>query len=256
MNDPAVTSRPGRIADIFEWHLTLTLDPFGNRIEYLYEKDVGETDGHKWKQPLLAQIRYGDYGDRANPQFLVTATFQYENRADAFSDYRSGFEIRTSCRYRAILVETHADRVRPTRRYDLTYRQAPLSSLSLLGDINVVGFDDSGKESNELPPIQFEYTDFNPQDSKRRSFFPLHGPGLPTTALSNSSIELVDLFGCGLPDFFEMSGSAVRYSRNRGGGRFAVQREMDDAPPEMLDAVGVQLFDANGDGQFRPARHA
>jgi len=76
-SDPAVISRLGRAADIFEWRLTLTLDPFGNRIEYLYDSDAGEGEGHEWKQPLLAQICYGDYGDRANPSFMVTATSRF-----------------------------------------------------------------------------------------------------------------------------------------------------------------------------------
>src|SRR5262249_52839365 len=30
-SDPAVIARPARATDIFEWRLTLTLDPFGNR---------------------------------------------------------------------------------------------------------------------------------------------------------------------------------------------------------------------------------
>ena len=242
-------SRPRRATDIFEWRLTLTQDSFGNRIEYLYDIDAGKADGHEWKQPLLAEIRDGDFGDRAAPQFLITVTFQYEDRVDAFSDYRAGFEICTSRRCRSIHVETHANRVRPTRRYDFMYRQDSLTAFSLLRAINVVGFDDAGKELHELPPLEFDYTDFDPQDSRRRNFYPLKGATSPPTALSNPSIELVDLFGCGLPDFLEMSGSAVRYWRNRGGGRFAVPRKMDTAPPEMLGAAGVQFIDANGDGR-------
>jgi RHS repeat-associated protein len=248
-SDPAVIARPGRAADIFEWRLTLTLDPFGNRIEYLYDSDAGEGDGHEWKQPLLAVIRYGDYGDRANPAFLVTATFQYEDREDAFSDYRAGFEIRTARRCRALLVETHADRLRPTRRYELTYRRDSLTALSLLRAIDIVGFDDQGAESRELPPLEFGYTEFDPQNRTRRDFYPLQGADLPMTALTNASLELVDLFGCGLPDFFEMSAAGVRYWRNRGSGRFDVPRAMDSAPPETLAATGVQLLDANGDGR-------
>jgi hypothetical protein len=135
------------------------------------------------------------------------------------------------------------------RRYDFAYQTDSLTSLSLLRAIEVVGYDDAGKEAHELPALEFDYTDFDPQDSKRRGFHALKGAPLPTTALSNPSLELVDLFGCGLPDFLEMSGSAVRYWRNRGGGRFAVPREMDTAPPEMLSAAGVQLIDANGDGR-------
>jgi len=247
--DPAVTSRPDRDTDIFGWRLTLALDPFGNRIEYLYDADVGNAEGHRWRQPLLAQIRYGDFGDPANPSFLITATLQYEDRGDAFSDNRASFEIRTSRRCHSILVETHADRLRPTRRYDFSYRGDALTNLSLLSAIDIVGFDDEGRESRELPPLKFGYTDFDPQSRNRRDFYPLQGEDLPTTALTNTSLELVDLFGCGLPDFLEMSGETVRYWRNRGGGRFAVPREMDKAPPELLATAGSQLIDANGDGR-------
>lgn len=38
--DPAVISKPGDPARVFAWKLTLTKDPFGNRIDYLYtERD-------------------------------------------------------------------------------------------------------------------------------------------------------------------------------------------------------------------------
>src|SRR4029077_18157915 len=68
------------------------------------------------------------------------------------------------------------------------------------------------------------------------------------TSLANPSLELVDLFGSGLPDILEMSGT-VRYWRNRGGGRFAPSNEKDDAPAESYADDGVQLIDANGDGR-------
>ena len=248
-SDPAVTSRPDRAVDIFEWCPTLTLDPFENRIEYRYEADAGEGRGHRWNRPDLAQILYVDYGDRANPKFLVVITFQYEDRVDAFSDYRAGFEIRTSRRCRSVLVATHADRVRSVRRYEFSYRQDALTALSLLAGIDVVGFDDDGTESRPLPPLQFDYTDFDPQARNRRDFYPLQGAELPTAALTDASLELVDLFGSGLPDFLEMSGTSVRYWRNRGTGHFALPRAMIDAPPELIAAGGAQLIDANGDGR-------
>jgi hypothetical protein len=127
--DPAVIFKPPDESSvepkhIFAWKLTLTKDPFGNRIEYLYtERDqsaaADEKEGHRWDQPLLKHIRYVDYGNASNPKFLVTVTFLYDDgRPDPFSEYRSGFEIRTRKRCSGILVETHADADRKVRRYE------------------------------------------------------------------------------------------------------------------------------------------
>ena len=256
---PATTSKPkpnaGDPDRVFAWKLTLTKDPFENRIEYLYEnRDQSAQDerqGHHWDQPLLTQIRYADYQENDETKFLVTVSFEYEEkeRPDPFSDYRAGFEIRTTKRCKAILVETHADKDFKVRRYEFTYRNDALNKVSLLRAIDVVGFDDGGTEARELPPLEFGYSDFKPQDQARRDFYPVQGPDLPATSLANSSVELVDLFGNGLPDVLEMNG-AVRYWRNRGNGRFDLPRPMAEAPAGLtLASVGVQLIDANGDGR-------
>ena len=64
---------------------------------YDYWRDRGAS--RQWDQLYLARIRYVDYGaDR----FLVSVSFDYEERPDPFSDYRAGFEIRTRCAAGAI----------------------------------------------------------------------------------------------------------------------------------------------------------
>lgn len=246
--DRAIVHRPDRLTDIFAWHLTLTEDPFGNRIEYLYGADAGAGDGHSWRQPLLREIRYADFGDRATPQFLVTVRFEYGPRPDAFSDRRPGFELRTTRRCRAIQTTTHAGRDRPVRRYEFTYGDDPRTRVSLLSAIDVVGFDDDGAPSRELPPLEFRYSRFRPEDRAHRDFYPLPAANLPASALNSPALELVDLFGRGLPDIVEMNGSA-RFWRNRGGGEFAPPRTMASAPPVSFAGPGVQLVDANGDGR-------
>ena len=45
-NDPAVTANPENRAEIFSWNLTKTIDPFGNTIQYEYERDAGDTGDH------------------------------------------------------------------------------------------------------------------------------------------------------------------------------------------------------------------
>ena len=55
----------------------------------------------------------------------------------------------------SILIETHAGKARPVRRYDFTYSNDSANGLSLLQAIQVVGFDDQGIASKELPPLEF-----------------------------------------------------------------------------------------------------
>lgn len=116
--DPAVIANPGDRSHIFSWSLTQTRDPFGNVIVYDYARDSGTAGPHQWDQLYLKQIHYADYGDRTTPEFLVSVTFKYEDRPDPFSEYRSGFEIRTRKRCHRIEIRTHAHRERLTRTYE------------------------------------------------------------------------------------------------------------------------------------------
>ena len=59
-----------------------TEDPFGNRIEYAYERDMGEDGPHHWDQLYLKGIAYADYEDAGRTKFLVTVAFEYEDRPD------------------------------------------------------------------------------------------------------------------------------------------------------------------------------
>jgi hypothetical protein len=262
-SDPAVVAHPDHRSRIFAWRLTLTTDPFGNRIEYSYDRDAVRTDGpHHWDQLYLSEIRYVDYGDPAHPQFLVKVRFIYDGpmwrpgqsplppktRPDPFSDYRAGFEIRTVRRCTQIDVLTEAGSETLVRSYHLLYQdqlgEPPRNAASLLSRIVVEGHD--GASSELLPLLEFGYTDFQ---ADRQKFAAIRGADLPAKSLADPSAELVDLFGQGLPDILEMNGTA-RYWRNRGDGTFDIPRPMDDAPGGLgLADPGVQLLDANGDGK-------
>ncbi|MDZ7961970.1 MAG: SpvB/TcaC N-terminal domain-containing protein [Aulosira sp. DedQUE10] len=253
-NDLAAIAHPVNLSQIFAWKLTRTTDPFGNRIDYIYERDVIQTDGpHQWSQLYLSEIRYVDYGDPDNPQYLIGVKFTYEDRPDPFSEYRAGFEIRTVRRCQRIEVFTQPGREILTRTYHLSYldeqgfpvENLPLNRVSLLSQVNVVGHDGTGSES--LPALEFNYTQFEPQ---KRYFFPITGPDLPPGSLARPEYELADLLGNGLPDILEMNG-IVRYWRNLGNGRFDRPCQMRDAPAGLqLSDSGVQLIDADGDGRI------
>jgi RHS repeat-associated protein len=249
--DPAALIDPDHVGHVFAWKLSRTVDVFGNRIDYLYERDAQQTDGpHRWDQLYLAEVRYADYGDPAKPQFLVRVKFVYEQRPDPFSEYRAGFEIRTVRRCKQILVYTQAEQERSTRTYHLDYldqqtgADLPLNKASLLHQVRVEGHD--GANSEFLPPLEFAYSRFTPHQQK---FIAING-ALPAGSLARPEYELADLFGNGLPDILEMNG-AVRYWRNLGNGQFDQPKLMHEAPAGLqLADPGVQMIDADGDGRI------
>lgn len=269
--DPrAVIADPENASHIFAWRLTETSDPLGNRIVYDYRRDNGPADRIESRQLYLRRIRYVDLPERGPDTFLLSVDFFYDDEAapvglspeyptalrpDPFSDCRAGFEICTRRRCKWIVVNSHADpaRVIPVRAYELVYLdeqpavELPANRASLLARINMVGFDDAGQPQRELPPLDFGYSRFDP---RQRSFTALAGRALPLTSLANPDLELVDLFGNGLPDILELGAAGARYWRNLGDGRFDLPRPFAAAPAAWrLADAGVQLLDANGDGR-------
>ncbi|MGI5461011.1 SpvB/TcaC N-terminal domain-containing protein [Streptomyces sp. CA-249302] len=152
--DPAAVAAPGTPGHVFGWRITETTDALGNLVRYSYRRDLGQEPGRVWDQPLLARIDYADYGDRADPAFLVTVDFDYSQRPDPFSDYRAGFEVRTSLRCDTIRVTTHAaDGVaRVAREYRLGYAQAAFNGVSLLTDVTCVGIDEGTTDNSTDAP--------------------------------------------------------------------------------------------------------
>lgn len=247
-NDPATIFDPEQPRHIFSWKLTETRDPFGNRIVYEYARDRQQTENRHWNQLYLRRVRYIDYTDSAgNEEFLAEVRFIYENdRKDAFSVYRSGFEIRTNRICRQIEVYTHPGRELLVRSYDLQYEYADYSHVALLRQVEVSGHDPDKNESESLPPLQFSYSSFQPEN---KDFYPVEGSDMPMHSLGRPDTDLIDLFGNGLPDIIQMNGT-VRYWKNLGNGRFDLPRPMSDAPAGVtLADPAVQFFDADGEGK-------
>jgi YD repeat-containing protein len=242
---------------IFAWKLTETRDTFGNRVVFSYIRDEQQEDGpHRWDQNYLSEIRYVDYGDLGNPEFLISVRFHYEERPDPFSEYRPGFEIRTTKRCKKIEILTHqSGKLSPIKTYHMSYQDEgimpaapPLQNgASLLTQILVEG-QRRGEPSEFMPPLDFNYGVFEPE---RRNFDPVAGNSLPPESLGHSQNELADLFGNGLPDIIKMDGGQVRYWRNLGKGSFDLPRTMRESPGGLnLADPDVQLIDANGDGRI------
>jgi RHS repeat-associated protein len=240
--DPAAITNPASRA--FAWLLSSTTDLLGNTIRYTYT-----TDPTGAAQRYLSRIDYADYGDPANPSYLVSVNLSYAARPDPFSDRRPGFDLRTSQRAKRITITIQTDQPALATTIDLTYADelgaAPSSEVSLLAAITVSGYDRSATPPTQpLPPLEFAYTDWQPA---HRQFQVLTGE--PPTSLGTSGLDLVDLFGDGLPSVLQLNGTA-RYWRNQGNGRFDPPRALTFAPSgAALGTPGCQLVDIDGDAR-------
>lgn len=254
--DAAVVADPAAPDRVFAWLLTESVDPFGNRIEYRYRRDRGSEGA--WDQLYLDTVRYADFEDGGATRFLVSVAFVYEDRPDPFSEYRAGFEIRTRLRCTRIETRTHAGADRLVRTYDLVYvdervrrgelpaAHLPRNGLSLLSEVRVIGHDEGATEA--MPPLEFGYTGFAPERRTFRAIEAVGGP-LPADSLADGGLEMVGLFGNGLPDIVQLDG-APRVWRNLGGGQFAGAEPLPQVPAGVrLRDPGVQLADMNGDGR-------
>src|SRR5215470_7757933 len=144
--DPAVVADPDNRNRIFAWSLSQTLDSFGNRIDYEYLRDAGQDGPHHWDQLYLQRMRYADYTEQNERTFLLSVTFTYEDRPDAFSQYRAGFEIRTRKRCQQIAVHTHAGQDHLGRTYHFVYQDTlTLNRVSFLNQMHVVGHDGTAR---------------------------------------------------------------------------------------------------------------
>jgi RHS repeat-associated protein len=236
-------------------------------IYYLeYGADADGPQGQRWLCRVL--LDYGE-GDREGwdlapdlvdpalpPAFRAieqAAAPASTLRPDPFSAYRAGFEVRTQRRCWRISVQIRPEGIaayQTVRAYYLSYTQAPYSNLSLLSQVQCIGFrpDEPARAPEALPPLTLEYTAWDPT---RRTYENLTAPNgwLPDRSLSDASYELVDLFGNGLPDVLHTTSTGYRYWRNLGGLRFAPPVSMDAWPNGVtLADPGVQLADMEGNG--------
>jgi len=175
-------------------------------------------------------------------------------RADRFSHFRAGFEVRTLRRCRRVLMFHHlAEMGGPTlvRSTDFSYTTDADTRVSLLSAATVTGYDKDGQGQYRwasMPPVAFSYAGFRPQEQRYQSLTALGGV-LPALALNDPTMALVDLFGDGLPDILQTGPDGFRYWRNLGNATLDRPRTLPDMPAGIsLDQPGIGFGDMAGNG--------
>ncbi|WP_408182136.1 SpvB/TcaC N-terminal domain-containing protein [Paraburkholderia dipogonis] len=239
----------------------------GQRPRYLSDLPNSPMDtGVDW----LFEVRF-DYGelDDGNPMGVPENLWLY--RPDAFSSYRSGFEVRTCRRCERVLMLHHIpdqpagpDRsAQPgysgvVRTTDFTYDDELDLGLvtrpvySFLKEVNQTGWKQEGGSTKRrsLPPVEFEYTEAIVQGVVEE-VDPASLESLPI-GLDGSAYRWVDLHGEGVAGILTEQAGAWFYKRNvsplASTAEFAPLETVALKPSVALSS-GADFMDLAGDGQ-------
>ncbi|MCC5633839.1 hypothetical protein LC613_41210 [Nostoc sphaeroides CHAB 2801] len=287
--DPENTDR------IFQWLLTETFDAKGNHIVYEYESEnqdnipgaIYELHRVQTANKYIKRIKYGnvqpfqegqtiqqnwlfevvfDYGEyNINPKNLTlyNPVQQWSNRQDPFSSYHAGFEIRTHRLCRHILMfhrfaelGTEPVLVHATR---FCYTESPV--VTLLSAVESIGYryDNGEYQTKSLPPLEFKYTNFQPDNQTFEPLVEDNGQPLPGLNLS-PDYQLIDLYGEGIPGILYSDGRTTLYWEPSGDRTNAQNTAtVCYAPPQSPQSLPISsnrekinslLMDLTGNGQL------
>ena len=303
ISDPKSGSSNPRI---FKWLISMSFDNKGNVICYEYKGEDGvgvpskvyEKNREINANRYIKRIKYGNRtpftpssvpvsplsGDLIN-DFMFEAVFDYgehddntplptkswDCRPDPFSNYRSGFEIRTYRLCHRILMFHHFPEeaevgvdclVRATKIfYCENEPNANCAAYSFVTSIVQSGYKrksggDSGYDEKSLPPTEFEYS--KPEIDTRVRHIDEDELGRIRFSKNGPSAEWVDLYGEGLTGILVREQNGWYYKRNVSPYKAATKgiktpgferNRPVTLVPSLAAGKQLQFMDLAGDGR-------
>ena len=285
LGDPADARR------VCEWLPTFVFDDKGNCAQYVYksEDDNGFDPAlpHQRNRRVggqitytnlyLAQVWYGnktpfkkltdpfppttdyffqtvlDYGEYdLNPPFQPVKDWGF--RPDAFSDYKPGFEIRTTRLCRRVLLFHHFPELPGgsalIKSLDFGYDTGAEQDFTFLTSITTRGYlkqPDETYSLKNLPPTEFRYQkhDWNAEVKTISTENQVHAP----VGLDEAQYQFTDLFGEGLAGILTEQANGWYYKHNLGKGNFEAAQLVSPKPSFVGLGSVLQLTDLDADGR-------
>ncbi len=277
---------PDNPSHIFKWLLEESYDDKGNIISYEYKEENSENidfslpheknrlEKSQFANKYLKKIKYGnkkpddrtdwsfevvfDYGefeikDIGQDKIQLNNVNKWDARLDAFSNYRSGFEIRSYriCRH-IFMFHNFAELgnapclVRSTDfEYDETSRASFLKSITQRGYIRKGTTNEY--QTKSFPPLEFEYT-VPTIDNQLRFVDDESLTNLPI-GLDGTQFKWIDLYSEGISGILTEQENAWFYKRNSGNARFAPMQIIAQKPSSAnLDGGRQEITYLTGDG--------
>lgn len=284
-------ANPEQPLQIFEWLPEFVFDDKGNCCQYLYKKEniqgLDKTlvhhknrirdDQPTYTNTYLEKILYGNktpyqgFG-AAYPElndYLFANIFDYgeysslspysknkdwDFRPDAFSDYKAGFEIRTTRLCKRILLWHYFSKSNEyeglVKSLDFTYDPLVQQGFTFLKAITTWGYikkQDGSYTSKSLPSMEFTYQkhEWNAEIKAISVDEFIHAPA----ALDEPPYLFTDLFNEGLSGILSEQSGAWYYKHNLGGGSFAEATLVSAKPSFSGLGTQLQLADLEADGR-------
>ncbi|NSL86926.1 hypothetical protein ECE50_008805 [Chitinophaga sp. Mgbs1] len=275
-SDTATVSDPDNPQRIFQWNIESSTDVKGNKVIYTYVKDVSDDPLRRWTNTYLTAVKYGNYMSGNEEFFAFEISLLYEKlspltafanrdalkvatapvRNDAFSSFKSGFEIRTARLCYGILVShffkgQYDDKKIMTTALTFSYNEDPAVALSLMEKVTQSGYEwvtaAAGYKMMEMPPLELHYTTFIPDTP--RGFGEMTADGFLPIPGNFTQFQLVDLHREGLPGILLSNNNAHLYWEPEGNGRYAFPQTPAAFPIDNnLDNPNYALIDIDGNG--------
>lgn len=293
---------------VFSWLLCESYDPFGDAMTFSYkaEDDVGVMATHSWESQRPDSVRRRDryiksirYGNRRpsrdmeswsiipadqDNDWMFEVVFDYGEhesdtsesnpwrvRADPFSSYAAGFEIRSYRLCRRVLMFHHFEQELGLKdylvsSYTFEYDESPtgslLSSTTFSGHIWNTSHGKGSYISQSLAPCTYTYSkrpsldDIAPQTIKPRAFQTL------PVARPNAEMRWIDIHGEGSQGILLQVDGTWYYQRNECAVNDAVDSDEDswsinddfgpfrtvDLHPNATTHAGSYFEDVDGNG--------
>ncbi|WP_295720785.1 SpvB/TcaC N-terminal domain-containing protein [Mucilaginibacter sp.] len=276
---------------IFEWFPEFTYDDKGNCALYEYKKENGteipiaphnynRLNGNTaFSNTYLKRLYTGnktpynntDKNFPATSQFMFETLFDYgENdqnnipfeeiqpskwpfRKDAFSSYRSGFEIRTCRLCHRVLLYHRFDKFKNgsalVKSLDFEYDDNGMDSFTFLKAATLKGYtqqDDGTYSLKTFPPFSFDYQEYawNNQINTISQDALINAPA----GIYGNNYEFTDLYSEGLSGILTEQGTGWFYKKNLGGGNFTPANPVMQKPSFNGLNRQLQLTELEADG--------
>ncbi len=275
---------------VFQWLPEFVFDDRGNCAHYLYGREDDEgldatllhnrnrrSDGAiTYTNLYLEKVLYGNrtpyrnFGDAypLESDYFFRTVFDYgeydaeapyartgsrDFRSDPFSDYRPGFELRTTRLCKRVLLFHHFAELPGgsalVKSLDLSYADPSEADFAFLTSLTERGYikePDGTYSTRHLPPVEFEYRnqEWNKEVesiSQAELFQTASGPDGPRH-------HFIDLYNEGLSGLLTELGEGWYYQRNLGQGRFTAADPVARKPSFVGIGSCLQVMDLGGDG--------
>jgi len=195
-----------------------------------------------------------DYGENDPVKVPFNETGPWTFRPDAFSSYRSGFEIRT-CRLCRRILLYHYFKELPVgsaliRALSLTYVNNGLDGFTFLATATLTGYtkqdDGATYTQRSFPPFGFDYQKLA-WDTQVRELADEALVNAPA-GVDGSAWQFTDLYSEGLAGILTEQGNGWFYKHNLGNGAFTPADLVLPKPSFTGLREGLQITDLGGDG--------